>query len=331
MKKTLRRKLDRIKAWARIHKTLTKVIMGVLIFGGTIAYVVIDKYLWEKKYAALPTVRSRNGFHYKMDAEESTAYLFEYDTTYTETLVIPTAFRHDGKRYFVRRLMDGVFAGRKDIRRIDLPDELEIIGDEAFMGCENLEELMLPNTVTKIGKKAFKGCSNLNFLAIPGGVGDIYEDTFEGCSGLSVLMLGNSYAPLRFSKSWELRRVPVKTLFLGRECCQDNNRLRDDYDIFTDIKTLETLILGKVPINVDASLFLKDEGFCGCTNLKQIYCYSEEPYNLNTNAFVDSQYENVVLHVPLGTLQEYKDDWGWKRFKHIVEYDKDTLMRIIRR
>lgn len=60
------------------------------------------------------------------------------------------------------------FAGCKNLKRIDLPDEVISIGYEAFKGCSGLTKITLPASLEEIGSKAFAGCSNLDVIVFGG-------------------------------------------------------------------------------------------------------------------------------------------------------------------
>ena len=63
--------------------------------------------------------------------------------------------------------------------------------------------------------------------------------------------------------------------------------------------------------------------FNGCDGLEDIYCYIQEPFDLNSYMFILSDwtaYSNATLHVPYGTKEKYKSKEGWKNLKNIVEF-----------
>lgn len=57
------------------------------------------------------------------------------------------------------------FKGCKEIKIIELPNSVKLIGMEAFLNCENLEMIILPRSIKSIEKDAFKGCP-LNYVSL---------------------------------------------------------------------------------------------------------------------------------------------------------------------
>lgn len=79
---------------------------------------------------------------------------------------------------------EDLFAGRKDIVKVELPDGVEVIGDHAFEGCTWLEEVIFPETLKRIGKEAFAGCTNLKTAVHPPSV-EVADNAFKGCRQLN--------------------------------------------------------------------------------------------------------------------------------------------------
>lgn len=65
-----------------------------------------------------------------------------------------------------------------DLRRVQLPQYLRSIEDEAFGLCENLEEINIPDSVTHIGKGAFEGTLALGKVVLPSKLAALPEGLF---------------------------------------------------------------------------------------------------------------------------------------------------------
>ena len=83
----------------------------------------------------------------------------------------------------IKRLERGVFFNCRNLRVVELPCELEEIGENTFKNCENLIRISFPRKLKKIGKKAFKGCTSLQNVYLPA-VKQLEESVFEGCTAL---------------------------------------------------------------------------------------------------------------------------------------------------
>lgn len=55
----------------------------------------------------------------------------------------------------------GALYGYNSIKSMNIPNNVEVIGDWAFSFCNNMASLVIPNSVTSIGEYAFYGCEGL--------------------------------------------------------------------------------------------------------------------------------------------------------------------------
>ena len=74
--------------------------------------------------------------------------------------------------------------------KVELPESIEYISDEAFMGCVNIININLPK-ITHIGKRAFKNCDKLEKIFLPEKIEFIMEETFKSCTSLQSIELSN--------------------------------------------------------------------------------------------------------------------------------------------
>lgn len=68
----------------------------------------------------------------------------------------------------VTEVADNAFKNCKDIKGIELPETVTVIGAYAFY-CSGLEEITIPSSVKKIGKYALVGCKNLESIDVESG------------------------------------------------------------------------------------------------------------------------------------------------------------------
>lgn len=73
------------------------------------------------------------------------------------------------------------------ITNLEIPDNVEMIGDGAFYFCKKLEEVNISSNLAEIGKEAFKSCSSLTTITIPENVEKIGTSCFSNCTSLTVL------------------------------------------------------------------------------------------------------------------------------------------------
>ncbi len=198
----------------------------------------------------------------------------EYICGYDKAIVIGETVRHtdlvipktvNGKKIIAIR--DGAFAARiiadsclktvvieaelkelgscfhfnPNLRSVQLPDTLEMIGPETFSGCEQLEYINLPECLKAIGSNTFRDCSSLKKADMPKHLKTIEFAAFMGCSSL--------------------REVDLPE---GLEILDSN--------AFMDCISLEKITIP------DGIRNLKQSIFAGCTKLKEVNLPSELEY-----------------------------------------------------
>lgn len=77
------------------------------------------------------------------------------------------------------------FRNHNIVRIPELPDSVQIIGDEAFRVCSYLTTIIIPNGITTIGKYAFYATTSVKKIVIPSSVTYIDDYAFS-CSGSEV-------------------------------------------------------------------------------------------------------------------------------------------------
>lgn len=82
-------------------------------------------------------------------------------------------------------LMAEMFAGCSALTRVELPQDLAEIGEQAFANCSALSEVGIPAAVTNIGASAFQNCSTLSSIALPKNLEVLQDGTFAGCTSLA--------------------------------------------------------------------------------------------------------------------------------------------------
>ena len=64
---------------------------------------------------------------------------------------------------------------------IIIPENIEIIEDNAFVNGTNLISIDIPKSIKAIGKGAFMGCLNLKSINISSNVTEIGKECFSKC------------------------------------------------------------------------------------------------------------------------------------------------------
>lgn len=83
--------------------------------------------------------------------------------------------------YFIDRY---AFEDAVNLKKVNLPQSLQVIYQYAFNRCIGLQEINIPSQVYEIRKSAFLNCENLTTVYLPVSVNEIGEDAFAGCGNI---------------------------------------------------------------------------------------------------------------------------------------------------
>lgn len=145
---------------------------------------------------------------------------------------------------------------------INLPAQLESIGEEAFSYCIKLEEIVIPDSVTKIEEAAFKVCVSLKRIVFPKGLKEIPQSC---CSFTS------------------LREIvfPENLEIIGRRAFSDTILSKNDPENLLSIVLPDTI------------KHIKDAAFHNMYNLENIIISTKNLESFEMNVFKNTLwYEN---------------------------------------
>ena len=213
--------------------------------------------------------------------------------------------------------ISGVLWDALNVERVELPDNLESIGDAAFIN--------IPSGVTSIGRRAFSycyeltdidipvgatggdwvfsDCTSLTHVTIPDGMTEIWGGMFDDCTGLTAIEIPDSVTSIgdsAFSGCSGLTEIaiPSGVTNIGE----------------TTFYGCESLTSIKIPSGVTEIGY---GAFSGCTQLDSVLIQADTPptlagYEGETATFTDCKFvtENTKgIHVPDGKAQAYKTAW----------------------
>ena len=156
------------------------------------------------------------------------------------------------------------------------------IGDGAFYSCSSLTSIDIPNNVTSLGNHAFSWCKSLTSVTIPNSVTSIGSSAFYYCTALASVTIGNGVT------------------YIGNEA-------------FYECDSLASIIIGTGVKSIG------ERTFYYCRDLKDVYCYAENPPSTYSDTFMSSYIINATLHVPSASIDTYKSSYPWKYFGSIVK------------
>lgn len=90
-------------------------------------------------------------------------------------------------------------ANNKNITSVNIPDGIKYIRAQAFAYCEDLKKINIPNSVNVIGISAFEGCKSLTTVDIPDSIKAIEQGLFKLCDKLTTVNIPNSVTLINIS------------------------------------------------------------------------------------------------------------------------------------
>jgi hypothetical protein len=89
----------------------------------------------------------------------------------------------------VRYIEKGAFEGHPGLKRVTLPDGLEMLGDDAFRNCTGLEEIIFPSGLKDIGLNTLRNCTALIRAVLPAELTEIPGGMFRECTSLEIISI----------------------------------------------------------------------------------------------------------------------------------------------
>ena len=220
------------------------------------------------------------------------------------------------------------------LNSITIPNKVTCIGDSAFFMCRNLKSIAIPNSVTRIGLMSFTYASlgsvnipnsvteidtmafaatDLKSVTLPDSITIISEGVFSLCTNLENIVIPNSVKEIKaeaFTHCWALKKMVIP-----------NSVERIGAMAFYWCTHLDTLVIGSGIRSIGDWAF-NSPAIPGGGNeffnaIESITCLATTPAAMIADAF-ESSYSTAKLTVPQGSLEQYRNATGWKRFAKIV-------------
>lgn len=190
---------------------------------------------------------------------------------------------------------------RKDLRVCKLPQSITYIGQSAFSECRKLTGMDIPEKVQEIGYAAFTGCNSLKEVEFHEGLERIGDDAFSNCALQDTIVFPQtlkhiSYNAFAMNGSLKAVKFPV-----GLESIEGS--------AFNNCSGLSEV---RFPASV---LSVGSDAFVMCDNIKDVYTYIIDPFDLDQNTFTAGVFLKATLHVPETAQDNYYWNTQWSQFQ----------------
>ena len=131
--------------------------------------------------------------------------------------------------------ISNAFGGNETLKRVTIPDSVQVIYGSAFYGCTALESVTIPDSVQEIGHSAFYNCTALKSVTLGNSVQEISRSAFNGCTALESVTIPDSVK--RIGHSAFAGCTALKSVTLG------NSVQIIDYHAFSNCTSLQSLTI----------------------------------------------------------------------------------------
>lgn len=165
--------------------------------------------------------------------------------------------------------------------------------------------------VTAVGDYAFTG-SDVKYVMLHNGVQRIGQAAFSGCPSFRKVLVSDNMSTVADVGKVE-DAVSMKYMSLPEQ-------LTEIGDSAFYKSTVERI---KIPGCVKK---IGQGAFAECEKLQAVYCLSAVPAQCEKGAFDVADYPKVILLVPAGKVEQYRQASGWKTFSVINEYNQEYFL-----
>ena len=235
-----------------------------------------------------------------------------------ENLVIPSEVTLQGKAYKVVSIDQWAFYACTMLKSVTIPSSVTFIGLSAFQYCENLVNVDIPTSVTTVEGSAFSYTKWYDNLPD----GEVYINNtlyrYKGTAPENTqIVVKDGTTRIAGFTFWNQSNIVAIEL---------PQTLTDiEHGAFEGCTQLSSILIPKNVIFIDCSAFAQ------CTGLMEVICLAPTPPIAGVSAnpspsdwmFAGVDVANVLLYVPMESIELYRNADQWKDFQIRVYYGSE--------
>ncbi len=195
-------------------------------------------------------------------------------------------------------------AGFANGTTLTIPEGVTRICDSAFAGLKFLSPVRIPSSVKFIDKAAFKYCRFKGGISLPKEIAFVASEAFQYSDFSGEV----EFPSVQNVTNNPFQGTQIESIILGDNILQISNNA---FDGCAEIRKIQ---IGK---NVE---FIGENAFAVWGALNTVICLAPAPPVIKGSAFSGFQTDRVILEVPEGSVEAYRNAAGWNVFKNITPH-----------
>ena len=115
-------------------------------------------------------------------------------------------------------LENGIFENCENLKTIEIPNSVKVLGIACFRNCKRLHTVILPSNMEFLHYESFANCKNLKNIKLPGNIRKIGTKTFSNCFKLQEIDIPSSTEEICFQAFYNCRNL-AKVNFKSTRTC----------------------------------------------------------------------------------------------------------------
>lgn len=197
------------------------------------------------------------------------------------------------------------FKGCSSLRKIEIPENVQMIGSSAFSDCYNLETIDGEEFATWIGSSAFMNCTSLKTITINNRITTLPASLFSGCSSLTDVNWDIGYLFNESKSGFPVLIDNSVAIIISKNC-------------FTNCTSLKTLKFDKYITKIESYAFK------GCSSLR--YLILQNGISIGVAVFHSTSLDAYVLGDKISPMSGWLSDWSGNIRYYKEPVDDDNII-----